>query len=190
MVLGHPIPGRGGSMRRDAVIGAVLAGWLSFGATSAIGQGLTPVPKANPKVTGVSVPNVLSVELADVIRAQGSMVLENPRDWAAFYGYNNDRPNLLLALGSNAEATKSEPDKNTYLVLHGQRGADPHYDYGTHFVFQGHEAGATGLISRVNLDADSAHRVTLLATATTDGKPLPNFDCSTWAPWPRRLLST
>src|SRR2546427_3619606 len=68
MVLGHPIPGRGGSMRRDAVIGTVLAGWLSFGATSAIGQGLTPVLNANTKVTGVPRPNVLSVELAEVIR--------------------------------------------------------------------------------------------------------------------------
>src|SRR2546427_4347366 len=141
MVLGHPIPGRGGSMRRDAVIGAVLAGWLSFGATSAIGQGLTPVLNANTKVTGVPRPNVLSVELAEVIRAQGSMPLENPQEWAAFYGYSNDQPQrpFLPALGSNLEATKTEPDKNTYLVLHGQRGADPNYDYGTHFIFQGHE---------------------------------------------------
>ena len=179
-------------MRRDAVIGAVLAGWLSLGATSAIGQGLTPVPKANPKVTGVSVPNVLSVELADVIRAQGSMVLENPRDWAAFYGYNNDRPNLLPALGSNAEATKTEPDKNTYLVLHGQRGADPSYDYGTYFLFQGHEngAGGKGYITRINLDADVAHRVTLMATKDDLGNPLPAFDGSTWYPWAQRLLFT
>jgi len=179
-------------MRRDAVIGVVLAGWLSFGATSAIGQGLTPVPKANPKVTGVSVPNVLSVELADVIRAQGSMVLENPRDWAAFYGYNNDRPNLLPALGSNAEATKTEPDKNTYLVLHGQRGGDPSYDYGTYFLFQGHEngAGGKGYITRINLDADVAHRVTLMATKDDLGNPLPAFDGSTWYPWAQRLLFT
>ena len=179
-------------MRRDAVIGVVLAGWLSFGATSAIGQGLTPVPKANPKVTGVSVPNVLSVELADVIRAQGSMVLENPRDWAAFYGYNNDRPNLLPALGSNAEAMKTEPDKNTYLVLHGQRGANPSYDYGTYFLFQGHEngAGGKGYITRINLDADVAHRVTLMATKDDLGNPLPAFDGSTWYPWAQRLLFT
>src|SRR6266576_1929592 len=131
MVLGHPIPGRGGSMRRDAVIGAVLAGWLSFGATSAIGQGLTPVPKANPKVTGVSVPNVLSFELADFILSQGSIVLENPRDCAALYGYSNDKPQrpFLPELGSNLEATKTETEKNTYLVLQGQRGVDPNYDY-------------------------------------------------------------
>jgi len=167
-------------MRRDAVIGAVLAGWLGFGATSAIGQGLTPVPFANTKSTGVSRPNVLSVELAEVIRAQGSMPLENPQDWAAFYGYNNDQPQrpLMPALGTNLEATKTEPDKNTYLVLHGQRGADPNYDYGTHFLFQGHEGGngGKGYITRINLDADE--------------KPLPTFDGSTWYPWAQRLLFT
>jgi hypothetical protein len=181
-------------MRRDAVIGVVLAGWLSFGATSAIGQGLTPVPKANPKVTGVSVPNVLSVELAEVIRAQGSMPLENPLEWAAFYGYNNDQPQrpLLPPLGSNVEASKTEPDKNTYLVLHGQRGADPNYDYGTHFLFQGHEAGTggKGYITRINLDADVAHRVTLMAIRDVLGNPLPVFDGSTWYPWAQRLLFT
>src|SRR2546425_4186899 len=198
MVLGHPIPRRGGSMRRDAVIGAVLAGWLSFGATSAIGQGLTPVPKANPKVTGVSVPNAIAVELAEVIRAQGSMSLENPMEWAVFYGYSNDQPQrpLLPALGTNLEATKTEPDKNTSLVLRGQKGADPNYDYGTHFLFQGHEVGATingvtqSYITRINLDADVAHRVTLLATTDSDGDPIAGIDGSTWDPWAKRLLFT
>src|SRR5262249_50496513 len=194
MVLGHPIPGQGESMRRDAVIGAVLAGWLAFGATSAIGQSLTPVPFANTKSTGVPRPNVLSVELAEVIRAQGSMPLENPQEWAAFYGYDNDQPQrpLLPALGSNVEATKTEPDKNTYLVLHAQRRADPNYDYGTHFLFQGHEGGngGKGYITRINLDADVAHRVTLMATRDVLGNPLPVFDGSTWYPWAQRLLFT
>src|SRR5262249_2857287 len=182
-------------MRRDAVIGAVLAGWLTVGTATAMGQGLTPVPKANPKVTGVSAPNVLSVELAEVIRAQGSMALENPQEWAVFYGYNKDvlgqRP-FLPPFGSIVEATKTEPDKNTYLVLHGQRGADPSYDYGTHFLFQGHEAGAggNGYITRINLDADVAHRVTLMAHRDVLGNPLPVFDGSTWYPWAQRLLFT
>ncbi len=65
------------------------------------------------------------------------------------------------------EAKKTEPDENTYLVFkHGLDGADPGYDYGTHFLFQGHEGGAggAGYITRINLDADAAHRVTLMAT--------------------------
>ena len=66
--------------------------------------------------------------------------------------------------GVNNEAQKTEPDKNTYLVLpQGQPGADPNYDYGTHFLFQGHEAGTPGYITRINLDVkDPAHRITLL----------------------------
>jgi len=41
------------------------------------------------------------------------------------------------------EAQKTEPDKNTYLVLRNQKGADREYDYGTHFLFQGHELAVT-----------------------------------------------
>lgn len=158
------------------------------------GLALTGVP-ANAKVAGLTVPNTLSPELAEWVAAQGSNRLENATADLPFFGYRGDGPLLpaagdLPAAGHLVEASKTEPDKNTYLVLHGQRGADPHYDYGTHFVFQGHEAGATGYLTRVNLDADAAHRVTLLSTATTDGKPLPDFDGSTWDPWARRLLFT
>ena len=39
------------------------------------------------------------------------------------------------------EASKTEPDKNTYLVLEDQKGPDAGYNYGTHFLFQGHEDG-------------------------------------------------
>jgi hypothetical protein len=53
------------------------------------------------------------------------------------------------------EAHKTEPDKNTYLVFpRGLSGPDSSYDYGTHFLFQGHEGGAPGYITPINLDAD------------------------------------
>jgi len=42
-------------MRRDAVIGAVLAGWLTVGTTDALAQSLTHVPSANPKAPGVMI---------------------------------------------------------------------------------------------------------------------------------------
>src|SRR5947208_2299190 len=96
---------------------------------------------------------------------------------ATHYGNLNDGP-LLPAPGDlppethHVEASKTEPDKNTYLVLNGQTGADPNYDYGTHFLYQGHEVGAPGSLTRINLDADGAHRVTLLATKDIDGNPL------------------
>ncbi len=91
------------------------------------------------------------------------------------------------------EAHKTEPDKNTYLVFNkGLTGADPNYAYGTHFLFQGHEGGAggAGYITRINLDADAAHRVTLLATQDAFGNQLATIDGSTWDPWAERLLFT
>jgi hypothetical protein len=186
-------------MRHPAMLGAVLAGWLAVGTTSAMAQGLTAVPTANPKAPGVVQPNVLSPELAEVARATGAMLLENPASPARYYGYDDDQPNLVPLpppAGPAIEAHKTEPDKNTYLVLGHQKGADAHDDYGRHFLFQGHESGPgafpnqQGYITRINLDADVAHRVTLMATTDVNGKPLPDFDGSTWYPWARRLLFT
>ena len=161
--------------------------------------GLQGVPHANAKVSGFAPPNVLSPELTEAIVAQGSMPLEHGTADFVFYGYNGDGPMLpapgdIQAPGHNVEATKTEPDKNTYLVLAGQDGADPQYNYGTHFLFQGHESGIgspeQGYITRINLDADGAHRVTLMASTDVDGNPLPVFDGSTWNPWAQRLLFT
>jgi hypothetical protein len=172
------------------VIASLVAASLAVGAGAAASHGLTNVPSANPKIPGVTSATVLSPELAQIVRAQGSMLLENPTDAAKYYGYLNNQPNLLPAPGSNVEASKTEPDKNTYLVLHGLKGADSHYDYGRHFLFQGHETGG-GYITRINLDADAAHRITLLATHEADGvTPLPTIDGSTWYPWSERLLFT
>jgi hypothetical protein len=100
-------------------------------------------------------------------------------------------PQMLPTQDVSDEAQKTEPDKNTYFVFpRGLPGADPGYDYGTHFLFQGHENGAPGSITRINLDADAAHRVTLLATSDTNGDPLATIDGSTWDPWAHRLLFT
>jgi len=157
----------------------------------------TPVPSANPKIVGSSQPNVLPPELTEAPVAQGSVVLENGSDVSNYYGYNNDGPLVPvpgdLPSGSHkVEATKTEPDKNTYLILRNQHGSDPDYDYGTHFLYQGHELGADGkgYITRINLDADGAHRVTQLATTDVNGNALPTIDGSTWYPFSHRLLFT
>ena len=154
-----------------AALPALLAG-ISF----AGGSGLTPVPNANPKTAGFAAPNILSLELTEAIVAQGAMKLENPSVLTSYYGYDNNGPMLpapgaLPSATQIVEATKTEPDKNTYLTLRHQHGADPTYDYGNNFLFQGHEVGANGqsYITRMNLDADGAHRVTLLATTDVDG---------------------
>ena len=186
-----------------SVIVLALAGALSSTASLAdSATNLTHVPSANQKVTGMAAPNILSPELIEVPLAQGSTRLENPSALTNYYGYINDGPMLPAAgaiqnPGRNIEATKTEPDKNTYLVLPKQHGADQNYDYGTRFLFQGHESGSLGAnglkqgyITRINLDADGAHRVTLLATTDKNGGALPTFDGSTWYPWSEQLLFT
>jgi hypothetical protein len=145
---------------------------------------------------GITAANVLSPGLTESPVAQGSTKLENPSGDVTYYGYHSNGtlmpdPTVVQAPGVNVEASKTEPDKNTYLRLHGLHGADPNYDYGTRFLFQGHETGSPGYLTRINLDADPAHRVTLLATTLSDGTtPIPDIDGSTWDPWAKRLLFT
>ncbi|MCW2620954.1 MAG: phosphatase-like protein, partial [Frankiales bacterium] len=157
-------------------------------------QNVTNVPTAQPKAPGLTSPNALSPELAEIAVAQGSTTVENPTAAIGYYGYDsvNNTPPLLpsLVAGSYEEAHKTEPDKNVYLVLKDQKGADPSYDYGTHFLFQGHESGTPGYVTRINLDADAAHRVTILASQDTTGAALPAFDGSTYDPFAHRLLMT
>ena len=66
-------------------------------------------------------------------------------------------PGDVQASGHNVEASKTEPDKNTYLVLDRQEGPDPNYDYGRHFLFQGHEP---------------ARRATSRASTSTPTRPI------------------
>ena len=47
-----------------------------------------------------------------------------------------------------------------------------------------------GLITRINLDADPAHRVTLLATTDSSGAALNTIDGSGWDPWAGKLIFT
>jgi hypothetical protein len=196
-------------VRGKLILGAVLvAGAAIFAATVGASlndiSDLTGVPSAAPKAAGYAPVSQLSPELRQVVVAQGAMPLENPQGIVGWYGYENDAPSpdnaalpqFVPAAGSTTEAQKTEPDKNAYLVLKNQHGADPKYDYGTHFLFQGHELGAPvaggsqGLITRINLDADTAHRVTLLATQDTQGNPIQPIDGVTWDPWAQRLLFT
>jgi Alkaline phosphatase PhoX len=194
----------------SAVVGAAVvagagltgAGVASAGAgagSHAGGLGLANVPTANTKSDGYAPASKLSAGLTQIAVAQGSTRLENSSALTSYYGYNNDvvnaagQPQMLPLPGSSTEAQKTEPDKNTYLVFNrGLSGAQKGYDYGTHFLFQGHEGGVNGAgyITRINLDADAAHRVTLLATTDSNGNPIATIDGSTWDPWARRLLFT
>src|SRR5712664_1731527 len=168
------------------------------------GPSLTHLEHPNPKAVGYAPASRLSTELRQTMVAQGSMALENPQGIIGWYGYENDIPSpdnpavpqMVPTAATPVEAQKTEPDKNTYLVLKDQKGPDRDYDYGTHFLFQGHELAATvagekqGYITRINLDADTAHRVTLMATRDTAGKTIATIDGSTWDPFAKRLLFT
>jgi hypothetical protein len=177
--------------------GAGAAVLPATGAASPIsGPSLTTGP-ANTKSNGYAPPNVLSPELRQTVVAQGATKVENPSTAISYYGYDNNvlntagQPVMVPTSTNPTEAKKTEPDKNTYLVFKdGLTGADPSYDYGTHFLFQGHETGSPGYITRINLDADAAHRVTVLATADSTGAPIADIDGSTWDPWAQRLLFT
>ncbi|WP_228430486.1 alkaline phosphatase PhoX [Baekduia soli] len=186
------------------VAGSALAAGAAFAATGAAdspfgsGPELTGVPTANTRSDGYAPASRLSPQLTQVVVAQGSTKLENPSALTSYYGYDNDvlnaagEPQMVPTPTNTGEAHKTEPDKNTYLVLKGQHGADPAYDYGRHFLFQGHEGGAGGAssLTRINLDADATHRVTLLATQDSAGNPLSPIDGSTWDPFAQRLLLT
>jgi hypothetical protein len=185
---------------------------LLLGVTAAAGGSLAAIvaatPPGLPDLSGVSAntrsdgyapASALSPELRQTVVAQGATKLENPSALSSYYGYDNDvlnpagQPQMVPSPTNPKEAHKTEPDKNTYLVFkRGLRGADPSYDYGQDYLFQGHEGGAggAGVITRINLDADATHRVTLLANKDANGQPLATIDGSTWDPWAQRILLT
>jgi hypothetical protein len=198
---------RGRALPAAAV--ALAAGGAVFAATGAADSSFSPdfagVPAANQKAAGYAPASVLTQELQQLTVAHGSTPLENPDGIVGWYGYQNDVPSadnpalpqMVPTPTSATEAQKTEPDKNTYLVLKGQKGADPNYDYGTHFLFQAHENAAKdaqgnklGYITRINLDADPAHRVTLLADKDVHGATLVSQDGTTWDPFAQRLIVT
>ena len=120
--------------------------------------------------------------------AEGSDPLENPTGIITKFGFLNDSPPQTV------EPTKTEPDENTYLVFHHNPGGPTAgFDYGRHFLFQGHEnAGNRAYITRINLDVhDQAHRISLLTPLGADGMTHFNaIDGSTWNPFTRTLLFT
>src|SRR5262249_47934472 len=149
---------------------------------------LIGVPAANQRIDMVSKPNVIVSGLALSLIAQGSDPLENPSGVITTFGYLNDFPPQTI------EATKTEADENTYLVLdHDPGGATEGHAYGRRFIFQGHEnSGDLAYVTRINLDVtDPLHRITLLTAVGGDGKTHFNsIDGSTWNPFTRTLIFT
>ena len=134
------------------------------------------VPEANSEVI---TDNVLSPEFAPGLVAEGSDLLENPSS-------------LITRFGNLSDGSRTEPDENTYLILdHNPGGPTQGYDYGRHFIFQGHEMpnGNTNraYLTRINLDVAS----TLMTPGDANGLTgFNSIDGSTWDPFSRTLLFT
>src|SRR6267378_4536061 len=179
------------TMKLILATAAAGAAGLVMSASTAIAKQFpqVSVPNANPWIDLVPQPNLIAPGFALSILAQGSDPLENPSGVITQFGYLNDSPPQPV------EATKTEPDENTYLILdHNPGGPTEGYDYGRHFLFQGHEnSGNLAYLTRINLDiTDPAHRITLLSPvdSTTGLTSFTRIDGSTWNPFTETLLFT
>jgi hypothetical protein len=139
------------------------------------------VPEANPVAVA---DNVYSPEFTPDLVEQGMDLLENPSG-------------VITRFGNLSDGSRTEPDENTYLILdHNPGGPTEGYDYGRHFLFQGHEMpnGNTNraYITRINLDvAHPDHRITLMTPGDADAiTGFNSIDGSTWDPFSRTLLFT
>ncbi len=164
------------------VAGTVIVG-MTFGLGGASAQAddgfrVVGVPDANPK-SGVE-NNILTPSATQTSVAWGNLALTNPdvANGVTHYGYNT-LDGAPLTQTKN-EARKTEPDKNVYLTFAGK-----------HFLYQGHETGPRGYVTRINLDeTDPAKRVTLIADKDAAGNAFPTIDGITWDPFTKQLLLT
>ncbi len=167
-------------------LGALVAGGLAVlsivpahahgGSQAHGGSAIADVPAANPR-SGVQ-SNVLTPSATQSSVAWGALPLVNPdtANGVTHYGYNTQAGGPLTQAPD--EAFKTEPDKNVYLTFGGR-----------HYLYQGHEGGPRGYVTRIDLDQpDPAKRVTLISDVDADGKAYPTIDGITWDPFTHQLL--
>ncbi len=182
---------------RRTIIGAAAA-VAGLGATGvAIGQIAAGVGSAQQRAG--SPPDVLAPGFSRSAVALGSQSLENPASFITRYGYLSDS-----ASQSSGLDTKTEPDQNTYLVSKTNPGGPAAgFDYGRHFLVQGHElfssssAGVghsnSAYFTRVNLDValNDPHRITLLSKPDANGNTgSASIDGSNYDPFTGDLVFT
>src|SRR5262245_48941791 len=142
-------------MRKKLITSLVVTVTLTTGLVFGDGKNdkINPdVANANPRLGHPA--NIIALGYSLTKIAEGSDPLENPSGVITKFGFLNDFPPQTV------EATKTEPDENTYLVLsHNPGGPTAGYNYGRRFLFQGHEnANDLAYVTRVNLDVkDAAH---------------------------------
>ena len=159
------------------LIGAALAA-ASLPATASPERPVGTLEDANPRI-GIE-NTALASGLTQTSVAWGALPITNPdtAHGVTHYGYNTANGGPLTQ--DPHEAYKTEPDKNVYLVMNGH-----------HYLFQGHEGGPRGYVTRIDLDqSDPSKRVSLVADTDTAGNALPTFDGITWDPFSHQLLLT
>src|SRR4029077_13370053 len=180
--LKHPLPTKACSL---------VVATMALATMAASNAAADQVRVFNERVSGVPVANlevitdnVFSPEFAPGLVAEGMNLLENPSG-------------VITRFGNLSDGSRTEPDENTYLILdHNPGGPTEGYDYGRHFLFQGHEMpnGNTNraYLTRINLDvAHPDHRITLMTPGDANGLTgFNSIDGSTWDPFSRTLLFT
>jgi hypothetical protein len=159
-----------------ALVAGTVAGLTSMSADARDGFSVVNVSSANPR-SGIE-NNVLTPSATETSVAWGNLPLANPdtANGVTHYGYDTANGGPLTQ--DPHEAFKTEPDKNVYLTFGGH-----------HYLYQGHEGGPRGYVTRIDLDqADPAKRVTLISDVDTEGKPFPTIDGITWDPFSHELL--
>src|SRR5215831_4838496 len=174
---------RNRSMRLPSTLGLVSVLTLitasAFADVDGVGRIEDGVPAANP-ATG-SPATKIDPDFKTRVIATGNDPLENPSGVFIKFGVLSDG------------TTHTEPDQNTYLVLdHNPGGPSAGFDYGRHFLFQGHENGGDqAYITRINLDVnDPNHRITLLTPGNGTTTGFSAIDGSTFNPFTKTLLFT
>lgn len=197
---------------RRLVVGAMVTTAVLAAAAFAIAQITNGVPSPQPRGNYLASADTLLAGGWDAkILATGLQKLENPVGIFTNYGYLNDT-GAAPANCANYTAqtsgikTKTEPDQNTYVVTASNPGGPANgFDYGRHFLYQGHElfsAAGSGVgqtnsayLTRINLDVPTydPHRITLLGfTGGADNcnTGMASIDGSTYNPFTGSMLFT
>ena len=197
-------------MRRILLGSAVAACVLAAGAV-AVGQITNGVPSPRQRVGAPE--SKLAGGWDRRVLATGAQALENPVGIFTTYGYLNDAAagagtgcTPAYTPQTSGIRTKTEPDQNTYIVTTSNPGGPSStYDYGRHFLVQGHELFSntgsgvgqvdSAYITRINLDVPvfDKHRITLLGTvagADNCSTGMASLDGSTLDPFTGQLLIT
>jgi len=179
--LKNPLHAKSCSLVAAIALATMAASTVAADQVRVFNKRVSGVPAASPEAIA---DNVFSPEFDPDLVVEGMDLLENPSG-------------VITRLGNLSDGSRTEPDENTYLILdHNPGGPTPGYDYGRHFLFQGHEMpnGNTNraYVTRINLDvAHPDHRITLMTPG--DANAITGFnsiDGSTWNPFSRTLLFT